>query len=205
MEYWKERKRTASLLVCLLYWILYRKILGSWGFSRLLCTKTVLSCFLLPGFVLFSSFLLLPYSFILIPPCRFCACHHHGIGFVEGRGYGWRSLFFMHFPYPLCFLSYSSIWDRPSLSERYQDLGFCYYLLVLMIPPSWSMSSKVTFDLLLDLSGFGNMSFHYVRMVGDIYLRRAGLFPYKSRSVCILCTNKLLQLYPIYKKKKKIQ
>lgn len=75
--------------------------MGSWGFSRPLCTKTVLFLLFASWFYsvfFFSIVTLFFFFFIFIPLLVVPACHHHGIGFVKGRGYGWRSLLFMHFP-----------------------------------------------------------------------------------------------------------
>ena len=67
--------------------------LGTWGSSHPLCTKFLLSAFRFLPLSVFSSCSFYPISlfdlfFIVLP----LMCHH-GIGFVERRGYGWRCLF----------------------------------------------------------------------------------------------------------------
>ena len=134
----KRKEYFSFFLFCLLHWILYRK---TWGLGDLRIHYVLNFCFLLFDFYPFLFFLLVlflhPISlfdmFFIVPPLM---CHH-GIGFVERRGYGWRCLFCAFFSSSYGSHSNMPIWDRLSLSERYQDLGFCFffffYLSVVLI------------------------------------------------------------------------
>ena len=113
--------------------------LGTWGSSHPLCTKFLLSAFRFLPLSVFSSCSFYPISlfdlfFIVLP----LMCHH-GIGFVERRGYGWRCLFCAFFSSSYGSHSNMSIWDRLSLSERYQRSRFLFFSIY---PWSWLFSGS---------------------------------------------------------------
>ena len=132
----KRKEYFSFFLFCLLHWILYRK---TWGLGDLRIHYVLNFCFLLFDFYPFLFFLLVlflhPISlfdmFFIVPPLM---CHH-GIGFVERRGYGWRCLFCAFFSSSYGSHSNMPIWDRLSLSERYQDLGFCFFFFLSICGP----------------------------------------------------------------------
>lgn len=106
----------------------------NWGLGSS-CVHYVLKL-LLSRFSL-SAFLFHFYSSIITPLFLFYFLFRHLIMYSKAL---WRgvvtvgAVVSVHFPLSMVlFPFFLHIWDRPSLSERYQDLGFAFHILLLLV------------------------------------------------------------------------